>query len=100
MADGEYRMYGRRVTKSGACIRLDDGTLAGSAGRMDETLRHLVDLGLPLIDAVRTMTTSPAAVVGAPAGLGDLTVGGPADVVVLDDTLQVVDVIVAGSALA
>ena len=47
MPDGEYRMYGRRVTKSGGAIRLDDGTLAGSAGRMDETLRNLVAAGLP-----------------------------------------------------
>ena len=53
MPDGEYRMYGRRVTKAGATIRLDDGTLAGSAGRMDETLRNLVGLGLPLVDAWR-----------------------------------------------
>jgi N-acetylglucosamine-6-phosphate deacetylase len=99
MADGEYRMHGRRVTKHGSSIRLDDGTLAGSAGRMDETLRHLVDLGLPLVDAVATMTTAPAAALGAPRGVGDLAVGGPADVVVVDDTLAVIDVLVAGTSL-
>ncbi|MFT3852108.1 MAG: N-acetylglucosamine-6-phosphate deacetylase [Ilumatobacteraceae bacterium] len=96
MPDGEYRMYGRRVTKSGSQIRLDDGTLAGSSGRMDETLRNLVGLGVPLVDAVATMTSSPAAVLGRSADLGRLAPGAPADVVVLDDALQVVDVLVAG----
>ena len=99
MPDGEHRMYGRRVTKSGSSIRLDDGTLAGSAGRMDETLRNLVIVGLPLTDAVATMTAAPAAVLGHPSGLGTLSVGDPADLLVLDDAMQVVDVLVAGTSL-
>lgn len=99
LPDGEHRMFGRRVTKSGAQVRLDDGTLAGSAGRMDETLRNLVALGLPLADAVATMTTSPAAVLRR-TDIGHLAVGGVADVVVLDDALEVVDVLVAGTSVS
>ena len=97
MPDGEYSMYGRPVTKAGATIRLADGTLAGSAGTMDQTLRNLVGLGIPLVDAVATMTSSPAAVLGDGArGCGHLCVGGLADIVVLDDDLRVVDVLVGG----
>ena len=73
-----------------------EGTLAGSAGRMDETLRNLVGIGMPLVAAVAAMTTAPAAVLGRSA---DLTAGAPADVVVLDDGLLVSDVLVAGESM-
>jgi len=96
LPDGEYRMFGGRATKSATTIRLDDGTLAGSAGTMDETLRNLVGLGVPLVDAVAAMTTAPMAVLGAPGGLAE---GGPADVLVLDDSLHVVDVFVGGTSI-
>ncbi len=90
-------MYGRPVTKAAATIRLADGTLAGSAGTMDQTLRNLVGLGVPLIEAVAAMTSSPAAVLGAGArGAGCLRPGAPADLVVLDANLAVADVHVGG----
>ena len=66
---------------------------------MDETLRHLVATGLDLVAALATMTTAPAAVLARPDGVGALAVGGPADVVVLDDALAVVDVLVDGCAV-
>ncbi len=96
LPDGEHRMFGGRATKSGTTIRLDDGTLAGSAGTMDETLRNLVRLGVSLVDAVAAMTTAPMAVLGAPGGLAE---GGAADVVVLDDSLHVADVFVGGTSV-
>ena len=53
MPDGDYRLGRHRVTKCLGGVRLADGTLAGSTLTMDQALRNLVDIGLPLDDAAR-----------------------------------------------
>jgi N-acetylglucosamine-6-phosphate deacetylase len=62
---------------------------------MPESIRNLVALGVPFDEAVAAATSVPARVLGD-ASIGVLRVGGPADVVVLDDTLEVRTVLVAG----
>ncbi len=68
--------------------RLEDGTLAGATRPLAWGLRMLVELGVPLVEAVAAVTTTPARLVGRPDA-GALTVGGPADLVVLDDAFAV-----------
>jgi N-acetylglucosamine-6-phosphate deacetylase len=72
--------------------RRPDGVLAGGGASMIEAVRNLHALGVPLEEAVEAATATPARVLGE-AGLGRLDVGLPADVVVLDDRLEIVRVI-------
>ena len=65
---------------------------------MIEAVRNLHALGVPLADAVEAATSVPARVLGA-RELGRLDVGLPADVVVLDDNLEIARVLVAGNVL-
>ncbi len=100
LPDGTYSMGGRPLTKAAGAIRLADGTLVGGAGTLDEALRHLVGLGVPLLAALATITSAPRAVLGAhAAGCGRICVGDRADVVVLDEELRVRTVLVGGEAL-
>jgi N-acetylglucosamine-6-phosphate deacetylase len=62
---------------------------------MIEALRNLRGLGIPFSQAVAAATTVPARVLGAP-DLGRLDVGLPADLVVLDDNLEIERVCVGG----
>jgi N-acetylglucosamine-6-phosphate deacetylase len=55
---------------------------------MDQVLRNVVDLGVPLVVAIEAATAVPARLIGRP-DLGVLRPGAPADIVVLDDSLQV-----------
>lgn len=76
--------------------RLPDGTIAGSALTMDRAVRNLVeaaDADLPT--AVRAASTNPARVIGA-TDRGRLAVGARADVVALDEHLEVTRVWIAG----
>jgi N-acetylglucosamine-6-phosphate deacetylase len=73
--------------------RLEDGTLAGSRIGLDAAVRNLVGWGVPLVDALVMASATPASVLGAPSGLA---VGAPADLVLLDDDLQVDATLVAG----
>jgi N-acetylglucosamine-6-phosphate deacetylase len=60
-------------------------------------VRNLHALGIPFEGAVGAATSVPARIVGRP-DLGVLEQGGAADVVVLDDGLEIVNVLCAGEA--
>jgi N-acetylglucosamine-6-phosphate deacetylase len=88
LGDGTYRLGSREVHVEGARAQLADGTLAGSVLTMDAAVRNLVALGATETQALLAATRAPARVL-ARAGLGELAPGAPADVVVLDDRLEV-----------
>jgi N-acetylglucosamine-6-phosphate deacetylase len=89
------RLGGREVEARDGAARLPDGTLAGSVLTMDAAVRGLAALGLPEADALLAATRAPARLLARP-GLGVLAPGGPADVVVLDDRLEVRETHVGG----
>jgi len=98
MPDGDYRLGRHTVTKCLGGVRLADGTLAGSTLTMDQALRNLVGLGLPLAEASRRTSTLAAEHLGL-RDRGQLAPGAWADVVVLDRDLQLTGVIVEGEAI-
>jgi N-acetylglucosamine-6-phosphate deacetylase len=95
LGDGRYRLGSREVTVEGMTARLADGTLAGSVLTMDKAVRNLVALGAPEVEALLAATRAPARLL-AREGLGVLAPGAPADVVVLDDRLEVRATFVGG----
>jgi N-acetylglucosamine-6-phosphate deacetylase len=58
-------------------------------------VRNLVSLGASVEDALAAATSVPAQIAGRP-DLGTLAPGSAADVVVLDDRLEIVRVLVRG----
>lgn len=95
MGDGEFMLGGRRVQAADGVVRGPEGQLAGSALTMIEGVRNLQSLGVALEDALRAASTVPARVARRP-DLGRIAPGAVADVVVLDDRLDVVRVLVDG----
>jgi N-acetylglucosamine-6-phosphate deacetylase len=76
-------------------VRGPDGVLAGSVLTMIEAVRNLHELGAPLEEAVTAATTTPARILGDPE-LGRIDIGLPADVVVLNDRLEIERVLLSG----
>mgnify|MGYP000863867953 FL=1 len=96
MPDGAYRLGRQTVHKCLGGVRLADGTLAGSTLTLDQALRNLVALGVPLADAAARCSTVTADYLGL-ADRGRLAPGAWADVVVLDAaTLQLQRVVCEG----
>jgi N-acetylglucosamine-6-phosphate deacetylase len=96
MPDGEYRLGRHPVFKCLGGVRLADGTLAGSALTLDQALRNLVEvLGLSLRDASARVSTVAADYLGV-TERGRLAVGTYADLVVMDESLQLQQVFVEG----
>jgi N-acetylglucosamine-6-phosphate deacetylase len=98
MPDGEYRLGSHVVHKCMGGVRLEDGTLAGSTLTMDQALRNLVAIGLPLQDAVQRLSRYPADYLGL-SERGRISTGAWADLVVMDSALNVLDVYVEGEAI-
>ena len=96
MSPGDYELGGRKVHLEDGAVRLADGTLAGSALTMDEAVRNAVRfLGVPLAQAVRMATETPAAALNVDTK-GKIAVGCDADLVLLDAEGTVLETIVAG----
>ena len=92
MPDGKYKLGNFEVTVSGGVCRNAEGKLAGSTLTLDRALRNMVALGVPLVDAVRMLTVNPAALLGIEFKKGALRIGADADIVLLDEGLQVTSV--------
>lgn len=86
---GTYALSGRPVVSDGKVVRLEDGTLAGSAAAMPDLVRLMARLpGVGLARAISLATAVPARVLGE-RRLGRMSVGACADLVVLDSDLRV-----------
>jgi N-acetylglucosamine-6-phosphate deacetylase len=89
MPDGEYLLGGLKVTVNGGVCRNAEGRLAGSTLTLDRALRNIVGLGIPLADAVRMLTLNPATLLGIEFKKGALRTGADADIVLLNDGLEI-----------
>lgn len=89
---GDLEVYIRE-----GALRLSDGTLAGSLLTMDQALRNLITFaGIELPEAIRTVSETPARVLGLFSQKGSLEVGKDADIVLLNENLKVQYTIIAG----
>jgi N-acetylglucosamine-6-phosphate deacetylase len=96
--NGSYQLGDVSVAVSNGVPTRGDGVFAGTVLTMLEAVRNLHALGVPFEEAVRAATEVPAGIVRRP-DLGVLEPGARADVVVLDDRLEIAQVVVGGEAL-
>jgi N-acetylglucosamine-6-phosphate deacetylase len=97
--DGSYRLASVDVEVTDGVARRDgDSVLAGSTVTMIEAVRNLVELGAPLAAALAAASEVPARIAGRD-DVGTLEPNARADVVVLDDRLEIERVLVNGSDL-
>lgn len=92
---GTYSIGGIEIVVADGVPRRPDGVLAGTVLTMIEAVRNLHALGVDVPQAVAAASAVPARILGRPE-LGRLAPGLPADVVVLDDRLEVAHVLVGG----
>ena len=100
MPPGEYALGDYRVTVEADSARLDDGTLAGCVLSLDAILRAFRSFtGAPLPEALATVTTTPARLLGLTGQLGRVAPGHSADLVLLTPDLRVVETFVGGQSV-
>ncbi|CAN5381785.1 N-acetylglucosamine-6-phosphate deacetylase [soil metagenome] len=101
MADKNFDLQGRHIrVVDGVCVD-DQGTLAGSDLDMISAVRNAVSmLGLSLPDAVAIASATPAAFLGLERARGVIAAGQRADLVLLDEALNVRETWIDGIASA
>jgi N-acetylglucosamine-6-phosphate deacetylase len=90
-APKDAKAYDSRVyVEDGVCKLTGSGALAGSCATADRLIRTMVQQAdVPLEDAVKMITDTPAHIMGIQGRKGTLSRGKDADIVVLDDKLRV-----------
>jgi N-acetylglucosamine-6-phosphate deacetylase len=92
-----FELQGRRMTRVGAKLTAEDGTLAGAAITMRDAVDYVVNaLKVPLADALMMATLTPARLLRADDRIGRLAPGLRADLAHLSDDLQVAGVWMGG----
>ena len=101
LPDGEYKLYEYDVTVRDGAARLADGALAGSVLTMGDAVKNMVELaGLPIETVVPLATEVPARVAGVANRKGKLARRFDADVVIMNEKLEIEQVMVRGEELA
>lgn len=103
LPDGEYSLGGQAVTVRGprATLTEQPGTIAGSATCLYDCMRRAVlDMDVPLVDAVRAASENPARSIGVDGDYGSLTPGRYGNVILADRELNIQKVIQKGRVIA
>ena len=89
---------GLKVIVENGVAKLPDRTsFAGSVATMDRLVRTMVKMAeVPLIEAVRMVTNTPATILGIADRKGSLIRGKEADIVIFDDNIDIQMTIVQG----
>jgi N-acetylglucosamine-6-phosphate deacetylase len=89
-SDSDKAFDPRVIIEDGVCKLSDRSALAGSIATMDRLIRTAVQqAGIPLNDACRMVSETPARIMGIYDRKGSLQRGKDADIIVLDSELNV-----------
>ena len=97
MPDGKYKLGTSEVRVTEGIARTDEGKLAGSTLTLDQALRHLLGLGVPLREVLPMLTSNPARLLGLEHRKGSLQAGADADLILLDDHFELAGVMARGT---
>lgn len=88
-ADGTAIDNPNIVIEDGVCKTADHSSLAGSIATMDVLVRTVVKAGIPLIDAIRMVSETPARLMGINDRKGALQKDMDADILIMDRDLNI-----------
>ncbi|NMD70058.1 N-acetylglucosamine-6-phosphate deacetylase [Bacillus sp. DNRA2] len=90
LKNGQYDLGGQTVTVTDGKAVLHDGTIAGSVLKLGQALKNIIGFtGCSLAEAIEMASVNPAKQLNLFDRKGSLAVGKDADIVILDDQLEV-----------
>jgi N-acetylglucosamine-6-phosphate deacetylase len=105
MPEGEYILGNintgmKVITEEGVAKLPDRSAFAGSIATTDRLVRTMIDLAeIPLFDAVKMITATPARIIKMNDKIGAIKVGMDADILVFDDRINVQMTMIKGCIL-
>jgi N-acetylglucosamine-6-phosphate deacetylase len=97
LQDGLYDLGTQPITVKDGVARTTSGALAGSTATLDAVLRNVMKFaGISLPEALTMGTATPAEAMGLTGHKGTLSPGADADIILLDENLNVQTTMVCG----
>lgn len=94
---GEYTLGGTKIIYNDIVCRLEDGTVAGSVLPLNKGVWNVyTNSSIPLNECVNGASLNPATAIGVADRKGSLEVGKDADVIITDDSFDVLKTIIGG----
>lgn len=85
------------VIEDGVAVLADRSSFAGSVCTSDHAVRTMVrNAGVPLYDAVKMMSATPARIIGAFDRIGSIAAGKKADLILFDEEIAIHDIWIDG----
>jgi N-acetylglucosamine-6-phosphate deacetylase len=85
------------IVEDGVAKLPDKSSFAGSVATADRLVRTMVQMAeVPLLEAVKMITTTPASILGLSDSKGSLVPGKDADIVIFDDNIKIQTTIIEG----
>jgi len=98
MEDGDYTLGGQPVHKEGIKCLMPDGTIAGSVLNLNVAVRNLLEnTDLPIYEAINCASLYPATALGEDKEIGSLEEGKRADIIIVDEKINVINTILGGT---
>ncbi len=94
---GEYTLGGTKIIYNDIVCRLEDGTVAGSVLPLNKGVWNVyTNSNIPLNECVNGASLNPANAIGIADRKGSLEVGKDADIIITDDSFNVLKTIIGG----
>lgn len=105
MPEGEYKLGSLKegqtvVVEDGVAKLMDRSAFAGSVATADRLVRTMINIAdVPLSDAIKMITQTPARILGIEKHRGSLSKGMDADIVIFNDNIEVRQTIIGGKTI-
>jgi N-acetylglucosamine-6-phosphate deacetylase len=96
MGDGQFTVWGHGVTVRGGKATLSNGTLVGSVISLRRAVKNMIELGVPLQEAIKMAALVPARAAGVDLTCGSMRKGKRADLIAFDYQLDMKLAVVGG----
>ncbi|MGN1418146.1 MAG: N-acetylglucosamine-6-phosphate deacetylase [Acutalibacteraceae bacterium] len=94
--DGEYTLGGQKVFVKNGKAHLADGTIAGSTTNLFDEFKNLLSFSISFESALKACTKNPAKVIGVYDRCGSISKGKNADMIFVDEKLNLCHVMIQG----
>jgi N-acetylglucosamine-6-phosphate deacetylase len=100
LGDGEYRLWGEKISVTNRRTRNERGSIAGSVITMHDAVKQMLSLGFSMTDVAKMASTNPAKIIGLDTTIGSIEVGKRADLIAMDDKGNLHFTVVGGTMVA
>jgi N-acetylglucosamine-6-phosphate deacetylase len=96
LGDGEFELWGEKISVAGGRTKNERGSIAGSVITMLDAVKMMLSLGIASAEVSKMASLAPAKILGIEIDYGSIEIGKRADLVAIDDEGNVRLTIVGG----